>query len=565
MLETLVITLDRPLRELLVLQSRGKLRRTWKRLTSPRRAAATTLVAVLLCLYVVQIYIAVALNDSPTTFPIRSIAPLGMLGILCMKLVGVCIDRDKSGAGYRDEEIHCLLGGPFPTQQVRLYRVAGHAISIFFTSIFAAIFFRFHVTSFWAALCGAYLAMLFTYLVYTTVAVIAVNVARKTYVLLRAVSCAAAIAAMSYLLYRVSQAEVSSFSFLQCFGNEAIALAQTAVGRVCVSPFVVFTNVVVAESVSECVLWVGPSLLLNFIALQMLLQAEVHFERRARFREREEFRKKRHLMLLSDYPQSALTRRQWHRSIPWLGGSGPLVWRQVKALARLKGGLGWLLIPLASAFAVGGYFSYRPEDGAFQTIAVVVVLTSVFLPGLLPFDFRGDLKGLAALKMMPIRTTNVVLGQLIVPVFMLSFFQFLALSTLLIHDSRLITAILLALCVTLPTNTVIIALENLMFLLYPYRIAEFDFQATIRRILMLMAKFCVLFLAALLSLFSGFVVVAFKSVSDITPTASAAFTTIARPLVMATQLAALMAIAAGVVWATCLVYRRFDLSEDLPS
>ena len=162
------------------------------------------------------------------------------------------------------------------------------------------------------------------------------------------------------------------------------------------------------------------------------------------------------------------------------------------------------------AFAVGGYVAYDPEVGATQTIAVIVVLTSVFLPGLLPFDFRGDLKGLSALKMMPLQPLSVVLGQLVVPVVLLTGFQFLALSSLVLHDSTLVPSLLITICFLVPTNTIIIALENLIFLMYPYRVAEFDAQATVRRIVMLMAKFCVVFLAVLVSLLAGLGVLGLK-------------------------------------------------------
>ena len=131
MSDSFSIMLDPPLRQLLVMQSKGKMRRTWKKLTSPRRAIPTVIVAVMMLLYVGQVYIALAYNTSTRTFPIESIAPLGFLSILFLKLLGVCIDRKKSGAGYRHEETHRLLGGPFAHQQVRLYRTAGHAISIF--------------------------------------------------------------------------------------------------------------------------------------------------------------------------------------------------------------------------------------------------------------------------------------------------------------------------------------------------------------------------------------------------------------------------------------------------
>ena len=123
------IVLAPPLRQLLGMQLRGKIRRTRKRISSPRRAVPTAIVGFLLLLYCVQIYIALAFNDSLQSVDVRSIAPIGMFGILFMKLLAVCIDRTKSGAGFRHEEIHCLIGGPFDLTQVRLYRVLGYAIS----------------------------------------------------------------------------------------------------------------------------------------------------------------------------------------------------------------------------------------------------------------------------------------------------------------------------------------------------------------------------------------------------------------------------------------------------
>ena len=218
----LTLRLDRPLQQLLTMQTRGKLRRSLKKLASPRRAIPTLLVATLLGMYAIKVYIAMTFYDSHTEFPVEGLAPIGMLYILLLKLFGVCINRKKSGAGYRREEVHHLVGGPFRLEQVRLYRVMGHAISIFFTALFAAVFFVFHVKSFVAAVSGAYLAMLFTYLVYTVMAIVAFQVAEKTYRRLRMIGCGAAGAMMVWLIYCVSERGVSNLEFLQAFGDEAI-------------------------------------------------------------------------------------------------------------------------------------------------------------------------------------------------------------------------------------------------------------------------------------------------------------------------------------------------------
>ncbi len=565
MSESFGIHLARPLRQLLWMQSKGKIRRTLQRLRSPRRAIPTVLVGILMLLYVVQIYIAIAFNSTETSIPIRSIAPLGMFSILCLKLLGVCIDRNKSGAGYRSEEVHCLLGGPFPQQQVRLFRVTGHAVSIFFTSIFAAIFFRFHVESFTASLTGSYLAMLFTYLIYSTIAVVAVNVNQRAYRMVRNVVCGAAVAVLAYILYQVALLDVRNLAFLKAFGEEAIRLSETQAGQVLMAPFLIFTNVIVAESPREWALWMLPALAIDYLSLQLLMRLEVQFERWSTLREQSEFVANQNRLVSPAARRAAVDIQRIGKKVVWLAGAGPIIWRQMRGLSRLQGGLGWLLIPLALAFGVGGFMAYDPDQGAIQTMAVIVVLTSVFLPGLLPFDFRGDLKGLAALKMMPLRSVSVVMGQLFVPVMLLTTFQFFALSSLLLHDATLVNSILLTVCFLIPTNTIIMALENLVFLLYPYRVAEFDMQATVRRIVMLMAKFCVVFLAVLISLLAGLGVLGLKMAVGWSSTLTEFLVAMRWPLLISTQLAALTFVAALVVRSTCWAYTRFDLSEDLPA
>ena len=165
-----------------------------------------------------------------------------------------------------------------------------------------------------------------------------------------------------------------------------------------------------------------PSLALNYVALQLLLLTEVVLDAKTQDSERLEFDRNQGLHELSNQG-AGLAMDRSTGVVPWLGGAGPIVWRQLKAILRLKAGLCWLLIPMALVLAAGAYLAYDIEQGAFQTVAVVVVMTSVFLPGLLPFDFRGDLGGLPALKMMPMKPLAVVIGQLTVPVILLTAFS----------------------------------------------------------------------------------------------------------------------------------------------
>lgn len=557
-----LLILDEPLRRLLRLQATGRIRRTIKKLSSPRRAIPTALVFVLMALYMVKVYIAVAHYQGSSNMPIGDVAPVGMLYILLLKLLGICVDRRKAGSGFRREETHNLVGGPFQLQQVRLFRVAGHAANIFVTSLFAAVFFAFHVESFAAAVVGSYAAMLFTYLAYTNIAVMAAAMSEKTYRRCRTLGCSLAVGMIVWLLFRASQQQVSNFAFIQAFGYEAIRFSKLPGVSLFMSPFFVFTNMIMANSVGGWLTWLVPSIALNYLGLQLLLFLEIALERKKERRERADYLANRDSLVA---PNQITTKdlSPYFGNVAWLWGTGPIMWRQAKGILRLQRGLCWLLIPMALALAGGAYLAYDAEDGPFQTIAVVVVLTSVFLPGLLPFDFRGDLKGLPALKSMPIPPFAVVVGQLSVPVVLLTAFQALALSTLLLHDVTQWSSVLWTVLFLIPLNVAIVALENLVFLLYPYRIAEFDMQATVRRVVMLMAKFFVVFFVALVGILASLGIVGLKFAVDQT-----VFSSVVEgawvPMLVVSELLAFCCVSLSVVWVTCRVYRRFDLTEDLP-
>ena len=566
MFESLRISLCPPLRGLLVQQSKAKLRRTWKRLQSPRRMIPTALVVVLMILYVIQVYIAITWGELKAPFSATAVAPLGMFGILLLKLLAVFIDREKSGAGFRAEETHQLLGGPFPRDQVRLYRVTGHAINIFFTSCFAAVFFRFHVNSFFAALSGSYLAMLFIYLVYTTVAVAAIHVTEETYKQGRNAACGVMVTLLGFCLYRASEQNASNLGFVYALADQAKWLSHTVVGGSLLGPFAVFTNVIAADNFWLWAGWTLVGVALVYAALQVLLRTELLLVSRAYRREQQLFASAGIAASEKRDDPNRLQRQlqRLARKLPWCAGAGPIVWRQLKAVTRLRGGLVWSLLPLGAAFALGGYIAFDPSEGVFQTIALVVVLTSVFLPGLLPFDFRGDLKALAALKMMPIRPRVVVLAQVAVPVVLLSGFQLFALSPLALHQRHFVYTILMTMLFLIPTNTIILALENLIFLLYPYRTSDFDMQASVRRVVMLMMKFCVLFLAALVGIVIGVGMLLVRRATSGIPLVGEVLAPFYQPLWLSTQFLVLVALAYVVVVGTGWAFQRFDLGEDIP-
>ena len=178
--------------------------------------------------------------------------------------------------------------------------------------------------------------------------------------------------------------------------------------------------------------------------------------------------------------------------LPWWGGVGPIFWRQLTAALRGVRRLVIVLCILAALLSVPFLGSALDQEETLGvTAAGLGVWLSIFLTALVPFDFRGDIDRIGALKTLPIAPWPLVIGQLLTPVLMLTLLQWLALGVAL-AASPASSAIILALAAFAPVfNFVLVALENLLFLLFPIRLTAAtpgDFQAMGRNVLLSLGK-----------------------------------------------------------------------------
>ena len=176
------------------------------------------------------------------------------------------------------------------------------------------------------------------------------------------------------------------------------------------------------------------------------------------------------------------------------------------------------------------------------------------LANLLRFDFRGDLDQIDALKALPIPPWRIAAAQLIAPVCMLVLFQITLIGSIgvMLHMDREILA--LALLFAIPMNAMLIAVENLIFLLFPVRavaVSPGDLQGFGRQMLVFLLKGVALLVAVSLA---GAVGAGVWWIGGKT-TAVFLVTTI---LVLAMEVA-------GMIPLLAIAFRRFDPSVDTPA
>jgi hypothetical protein len=200
---------------------------------------------------------------------------------------------------------------------------------------------------------------------------------------------------------------------------------------------------------------------------------------------------------------------------PWLGGVGPIVWRQLTTALRGADRLLLLLLILSTALAAPMLASVRGEqENMLLVVAPVALWVTLFLTTMLPFDFRGDIDRLALLKTLPLSPWRLTIGQMLAPVLLMTTLQWIGLAVVAWASppsERLLPICLTCAVYVLPVNFLLFALDNLLFLLFPTRLMAAtpgDFQALGRNVLFLVAKMTALALVALAAGMVGAVVYA---------------------------------------------------------
>jgi hypothetical protein len=125
----------------------------------------------------------------------------------------------------------------------------------------------------------------------------------------------------------------------------------------------------------------------------------------------------------------------------------------------------------------------------------LVVWLTVFLTQLVPFDFRGDVDRIAALKALPLASWRLAVGQLLAPVVLVTGAQWATLAAARVLRPEDGTLLLALAAFAPPFNFLLFALENVLFLRFPTRVmatAPGDFQAVGRNLLFMFAKLAVL-------------------------------------------------------------------------
>jgi len=493
------LVLPPALRLLLRMQVRARLRKVG-------RGAKTVKGAVFLCvmlgMFVLWIGPTVAVGlFVPRTDPslVRSYLAPGLLGFTLAALFST---GPESGIFFFPAEVDLLFPAPFRRRELLLYRLTGLSLGVLFTALMFSAFLIPHVRFWIFGFCGIALAMAFIQLVPITLTLIISIVGERAYTRGRRIALVATalLLAAAGVQATARQTAGGTIEFFRQLRSTKIAAGVLA-------PFDVFSRMITADEFFPDFLgWGAVALAIDGVLVALVLRLDANFlessitASQKLYLKLERMRSGQALMNLA-----RPTAVRWRFPVfPCWRGAGPVAWRQLVSALRGSRGMIYLLLLIFTALTLPVILLGHEEPVLLIVPAagILPMLSLFLLPQMLQFDFRGDLDRMDLLKTLPASPTAIAAGELLTPVLFATLFE-LPFATgigLLQSDWGPIG---LAVAAFIPAvNLFIFALENLVFLWFPYRMANLgagDFQAFGRQMVIMFVKFVVLSIAGSLA------------------------------------------------------------------
>jgi hypothetical protein len=419
--------------------------------------------------------------------------PMMILGCCLLLILG------PPGGGlafsFRPAEVDFLFPAPFHRRELLIYKLTKMLSGALVSALVFSVFFLIYLHSWLSAFVGIFLTLALVQLLALVAALATQIVAERAYTLTRKliwITVAGLVAAG--LGQMLLQAHPSSIALL------AQQFRSTWTGVALLAPFEVFSHAILADRwFPDLVCWAGAAAAIDLGLLTLVLKLDADYLEAAAGASQQVYEKLQRARQKGGLglPVSRRAPRFRLPQPPGLWGAGPLAWRQLLLAARMSRSMilfsliaGGVLLGVAAFLGPGDSLTERlPSMGA----GFLAYLTFIFTMQL-PWAFRGDIDLIDFLKTLPVAPLALATGELAGGVLLLAAIQLVLLAALLVAGSN--PAIVLAAAVfVVPVDTLILATNNLVFLIYPVRppaSASAELQLAGRAMLFMLLAFLIL-------------------------------------------------------------------------
>lgn len=522
-----------------MLQARAAVRRTFRGLRTVKGAALGLVGAVVFLSWLMPMGMAAAQAPPVDPQAVRDFAPLALLALT----VASAVSAGEKAISFTPAEVNFLFVGPFTRRQLLAYKLSKSVAGAVALALLLSLATR-RFSTFWpAAFTGAALA-----LVMATLCTTVVGVLRQS-VVLRADTPArqAAGAAIPIAFVVASALALAKSDWLLASASQIV---HAPAARVVLAPFQPFVRAYAAGGFIELLPWAGAALAIDLALFAAIMRLDTNYLEAAAaagekvYDQQQRFRR-------GDWMPGLKVAGSRSRvpPFPWLGGAGPIAWRQLVTLLRRAPKLAFMLL-LALCTMAPILFLGRRLPNVQAVLFPALGWTTIMLLAALRFDFRGDLDQLPWLKSLPLRPLPMAAGQLVVPVAVLTLFHVAVFTAVAMTLEPLRRPAIAGIFLALPVDLLLVGIENLTFLLFPSRpTAPAELGALGRQMTLFFLKMVMVVAASVVAgLVGGIAYVLTRSI----------------PAAVAAAGVAVSVIALGLIPLVAGAYRRFDPGADLP-
>ncbi len=440
----------------------------------------------------------------------RLYGPLAMLLMTGMTLLAPA--QRRGGLYFRPAEVGMLFPAPITRRELLLYHVLSRAQIQVLSGLWVTLFIVRYAPTWYGCLVGATLALLFLQLLSQAVALLTAAAGKRLAWPLR---WGLLLAALGALVLGGMDAATAVRMDLGLEAAVAALRAHPAVAAM-TAVFVPFIRTYAAASLGEAARWAAASAGLIVALVVVIGLLDVAYEEAALDVSRK-VRRKLERMRSGGGALAGLAPTKARFSVPrlpFVGGAGPIAWRQTVEIVRNVRAVVTSLIFLLlwPAFMAGTILlSSRGEDGGSEKMAAVLLPMLLVFSAVstqnIGFDFRRDLDRIPFLRSLPISSLAVAAGQVAPSALLLALLQWITVSVVIVFTDILPVVVLPAILPALvPAAWAVLAIDNLLFLLIPHRIDPDDagnvgFMG--RMVLVMFLKFCALGLLGIVAVGIG--------------------------------------------------------------
>ncbi len=447
--------------------------------------------------------------------------PLLLLGVT---LLFIFTSAGERALYFSPSEVDFLFPAPFHRRDILVFKLTKLLVGLILMSLVFATSCLLYLNSWLSAFVGIFLALGFVQLLALATAFLgqivsehAYNSRRRLILLSIGVLVFAALAQMLWQTPLQSPAEL------------ARSLRGSWAGMVLLAPFEVFSHAILAKNwFPDLVCWSAGALAIDLALLALIFRLDADYIESAAHVSQKLYEKIQQMKQGGGIalPASAKAARMRLGRFPWLGGAGPLAWRQVLIAIRTSRYALIISLGIAIVLAVMAVVTDRSRPGgnvvSSMGVGFMAYLTFLFSMQL-PWAFRGDIVHMDVLKSLPVAPLAVATGELAGGLLLLSAIQFVLLIGLLAAGGDP-TLVIVVMAFLIPFNVVMLAVSNTLFLIYPVRFTpgtSADFQMVGRMMLLMVLQFLILIpalgipagLAGLVSVLAGFQPTVFAAVA----------------------------------------------------